>query len=137
MVRFMLDTDTCVYLINRRDTSLRATFEEHADAICVSVIAHAELCYGVEHSKHVDRNRRELKQFLRDLDIVAFDKAAGSHYGDLRETLTRKGTPIGGNDLLIAAHARSIPAVLVTNNEREFARVPDLQTENWLDQGPL
>ncbi|MYD98291.1 MAG: type II toxin-antitoxin system VapC family toxin [Gammaproteobacteria bacterium] len=128
----MLDTDTCIYLINRRDRSLQTTFQRHAEAICISAISHAELCYGVEHSNRVGRNRHALTEFLSDLDVVSFDQTAGTHYGQLRETLTREGTPIGGNDLLIAAHARSIPAVLVTNNEKEFGRVPDLETENWL-----
>ena len=128
----MLDTDICIYLINRRDRSLQATFEQHAEAICISAIAHAELCYGVEHSSRAERNRHALTEFLSDLDVVAFDQAAGGHYGQIRETLTREGTPIGANDLLIAAHARSIPAVLVTNNEKELERVPDLETANWL-----
>ena len=79
----------------------RCRAEPHAGAICISAIAHAELCYGVEHSKQVDRNRHGLAEFLRDLDVVAFDRVAGSHYGDLHETLTRKGTPIGANDVLI------------------------------------
>ena len=128
----MLDTDTCIYLINRRDRLLQATFERHAEAICISAIAHAELCYGVEHSSRAERNRRALTEFLSDLDVEPFDQEAGNHYGQIRETLTREGMPIGANDLLIAAHARSIPAVLVTNNEKEFGRVPELETENWL-----
>ena len=132
MTRYMLDTDTCIYLINRRDGLLQTTFERHAEAICISAIAHAELRYGVEHSSRAERNRHELAEFLNDLDVVSFDQAAGTYYGELRETLTREGTPIGGNGLLIAAHARSIPAVLVTNNEKEFRRVPGLETENWL-----
>ncbi|MDE0178403.1 MAG: PIN domain-containing protein, partial [Gammaproteobacteria bacterium] len=109
----MLDTDTCIYLINRRDTSMLATFEQHAEATCISAIAHAELCYGAEHSTRVERNRQELSEFVADLDVAAFDKVAGDHYGEIRETLAKDGTPIGANDLLIAAHARSLSAVLV------------------------
>lgn len=128
----MLDTDTCIYLMNQRDPSMLATFEQHAKAICISAIAHAELCYGVEHSMRVERNRQELAQFVVDLDVVAFDKVAGDHYGEIREMLARDGMTIGANDLLIAAHARSMSAVLVTNNQKEFGRVPDLKTENWV-----
>ena len=128
----MLDTDTCIYVINRRDSSMLKTFQQHAEAICISAIAHAELCYGVEHSTRVERNRQELAEFLADLDVVAFDRVAGDHYGEIRETLVRDGTPIGANDLLIAAHARGMSAVLVTNNQKEFGRVPDLKTENWV-----
>jgi len=128
----MLDTDTCIYLINRRDASMLAIFERHAEAICISAIAHAELCYGAHHSTRVERNRQELREFVADLDVAAFDEVAGGHYGEIRETLARDGTPIGANDLLIAAHARSLSAVLVTNNQEEFGRVPGLKTENWV-----
>ena len=129
---FMLDTDTCIYVMNRRDAELKATFLELARQICISAITLAELCSCVEHSDRVERNRRQLELFLQDLDVRAFDQLAGTHYGDIRELLTRRGTPIGGNDLFIAAHARSMAATLVTNNGREFGRVPDLQTVNWL-----
>lgn len=132
MTRFMLDTDTCIYLINRRDASMLATLEQHAEVTCISAIAHAELCYGAEHSTRVERNRQELAEFVADLDVAAFDKTAGDHYGEIRERLARDGTPIGANDLLIAAHARSLSAVLVTNNQKEFGRVPGLKTENWV-----
>ena len=129
---FMLDTDICIYLINERDVALRGLFESHAAEICISAITHAELCYGVSHSERVERNRRELDSFLLDLVVLPFDADAGTHYGDIRHVLTQQGIPIGANDLLIAAHARSADATLITNNEREFNRVPDLRIENWL-----
>ena len=129
---FMLDTDICIYLLNERDAALRGLFESHAAEICISAITHAELCYGVSHSERVERNRHELDSFLLDLVVLPFDADAGTHYGDIRHVLTRKGVLIGANDLLIASHARSADATLVTNNEREFNRVPDLRIENWL-----
>ena len=129
---FMLDTDLCIYLINERDGALKAKFESNAGDICISSITYAELCFGVAHSKRVERNSRELDAFCLDLDILPFDTQAGVHYGDIRHALSRPGRLIGANDLLIAGHARSLGAVLVTNNEREFGRVPDLVTENWL-----
>ena len=129
---FMLDTDTCIYLINERDQALRAKFETHAAALCISSITYAELCFGVAHSANPERNARELEGFCVDLEIRSFDAGAGVHYGEIREALQQRGQPIGANDLLISAHARSIGATLVTNNEREFGRVPGLRLENWL-----
>ena len=129
---FMLDTDICIYLINERDEALRNKFELNAHAICISSIAYAELCFGASHSARVEDNRRELENFCLDLDILPFDAAAGIHYGEIRQALTQRGGVIGANDLLIAAHARSTGATLVTNNEGEFGRVPDLRMENWL-----
>ena len=129
---FMLDTDLCIYLINERDAALKEKFEANAGDICVSSITYAELCFGVAHSTRAERNSRELDAFRLDLDILPFDTEAGVHYGDIRHALSRLGRLTGANDLLIAGHARSVGATLVTNNEREFGRVPDLVTENWL-----
>lgn len=128
---FMLDTDICIYLINERDEALRNIFESNAHAICISSITYAELCFGVSHSSRVEDNMRELEEFCLDLDILPFDAAAGIHYGEIRQALTRRGRVIGANDLLIATHARSAGATLVTNNEGEFGRVPGLRMENW------
>lgn len=128
---FMLDTDLCIYLINERDAALKEKFEANAGDICISSITYAELCFGVAHSTRVERNSRELDAFRLDLDILPFDTEAGVHYGDIRHALSRPGRLIGANDLLIAGHARSVGATLVTNNGREFGRVPDLVTENW------
>jgi len=135
---FMLDTDicVCVYVMNERHDALSATFAEHAHEICISAVTHAELWFGVEYSAQVEHNRSQLDGFLRDLDIRPFDVEAGQHCGRIRELLTRRGTPIGANDLLIAAHARSMGAALVTNNSRELGRVPDLETVSWARCAP-
>ena len=129
---FMLDTDLCVYLINERDAALKDKFDANAAYICISSITYAELCFGVAHSTQVERNARELGAFCLRLDILPFDTEAGVHYGHIRHVLSRHGHLIGANDLLIAGHARSVGATLVTNNVREFGRVPDLVVENWL-----
>jgi len=129
---FMLDTDLCIYIINERDAALKDKFEANAENICISSITYAELRFGVAHSKRVERNARELDAFCLDLDILPFDTEAGVHYGDIRHALSQPGRLIGANDLLIAGHARSIGAILVTNNEGEFGRVPDLAIENWV-----
>ena len=128
---YMLDTNICIYLINRRDANLRGRFEDHAAEICISSITYAELCYGVANSALIEQNARELAFFRLDLDILAFGEEAGAHYGEIRHTLRQRGRPIGANDLLIAAHARSVGATLVTNNQGEFGRVPGLRVENW------
>ena len=128
----MLDTDVCIHLINERDEALRGRFETHAAEICISSITHAELRYGVAHSARIKDNARELDAFCLDLEILPFGADAGDHYGEIREALTRRGRLIGANDLLIAAHARAVGATLVTNNEAEFGRVPDLKVVNWL-----
>ena len=133
---FMLDTDICIYLINQRDEALRGKFESNASAIRISAITYAELCFGAAHSARVEENTRELGAFCLDLEILPFDAAAGGHYGEIRQALVQRGRPIGANDLLIAAHARSAGATLVTNNQREFGRVPGLQVENWLEWVP-
>ena len=129
---YMLDTDICVYVLKANNEALEATLAQHAREICISAICHAELWYGVEHSVQVERNRAGLEHFLERLDVQAFGPEAGKHYGDIREQLNRRGTPIGSNDLLIAAHARSMEATLVTNNVREFSRVPGLEVVNWV-----
>ena len=131
---FMLDTNMCIYVINERDPALREQFVEHAGSLCASSISYAELVYGVVHSRRIKHNERELAAFVKDLDILPFGQEGAGHYGDIRHALTKKGRMIGANDLLIAAHARSIAATLVTNNEREFRGVPKLHIENWLKQ---
>ena len=129
---FMLDTDLCIYIINERDAALKEKFEANAEAICISSITYAELRFGVAHSTRVERNARELDAFCLDLDVLPFDTEAGVHYGDIRHALSQPGRLIGANDLLIAGHARSVGAILVTNNQGEFGRVPDLAIENWV-----
>ena len=128
---FMLDPNICIYLINERDEALRERFEANAREICISSITYAELCYDVAHSARTTQNARELEAFRIDLDILPFDQDAGRHYGEIRHALAKRGRPIGANDLLIAAHARSAAATLVTNNAGEFGRVPGLRMENW------
>ena len=128
---YMLDTNICIYLINQRDAVLRQHFEVHSSEICISSITYAELYYGVANSARVEKNARELASFRLDLEILAFGEEAGTHYGEIRHTLRQRGQPIGANDLLIAAHARSVGATLVTNNPGDFGRVPGLRIENW------
>jgi tRNA(fMet)-specific endonuclease VapC len=130
----MLDTNICIYIIKARPHAVLAAFEAHnVGEIGISSITVAELQYGVAKSQHPQRNRVALGQFLAPLVVADFDAAAAESYGGIRAKLERQGTPIGSLDALIAAHALSLDAILVTNNVREFSRVPALQVENWVE----
>ena len=100
--------------------------------IGVSSITVAELQYGIQKSQHPEQNQQALERFLMPLVIADFDEKAAAVYGDIRATLETQGTPIGALDILIAAHALSLNITLVTNNIREFARVPGIQLVNWV-----
>ena len=128
----LLDTNICIYLINMKPPAVLARFRQYrmGEIGLCSVVA-AELALGVAKSQSA-RNRQALEMFLAPLTILPFDAAAVWIYGDLRADLERRGTPIGSFDTLIAAHALSQQALLVTNNTREFAKVPGLQLDNWV-----
>ncbi len=130
---YMLDTNICIYVLKNHSDKLRHKFKVTKD-ICISSVTYAELCFGIENgSDNLKEERwRQLGIFTQRLLIDPLDENSGKHYGSIRAQLKKDGTPIGNNDLLIAAHARSIDAVLVTNNVREFNRVPNLVVENWI-----
>ena len=128
----LLDTNICIYIINAKPAAVLARFQQYrlGDIGLCSVVA-AELAYGVAKSGSA-RNRQALEMFLAPLTILPFDATAVWAYGDLRADLERRGTPVGALDTMIAAHALSLQAMLVTNNTREFAKVPGLQLDNWV-----
>ncbi|MCE7507620.1 MULTISPECIES: type II toxin-antitoxin system tRNA(fMet)-specific endonuclease VapC [Alloalcanivorax] len=131
-LRYLLDTNICIYIINRRPEKVFRHFESlRAGNVAVSSITAAELAFGVAKSGS-KRNQQALGKFLAPLEVMAFDEAASERYGDLRTYLEACGTPIGSLDTLIAAHALALGVTLVTNNLREFRRVPDLALENWV-----
>lgn len=134
MTRFLLDTNICIYCIKRKPRAVLDRFRaQPAAAIGVSAVTVAELEFGVSKSADPARNRAALIAFLAPLEIAAFDDRAAEEYGRIRAHLQARGTPIGPLDTLIAAHALGLGATLVTNNEREFRRVPGLNVENWVD----
>jgi len=104
--------------------------------MCISSVTYGELCYGIENGDSTMRDERwwQLDIFTQRLHIDPWDENAARHYGFIRAMLKKQGNIIGNNDLLISAHARSMNAVLVTNNVREFSRVPDLTIENWVEE---
>ncbi len=128
----LLDTNICIYIINAKPPAVLLRFRQYrlGEIGLCSVVA-AELAYGVAKSGS-PRNRQALEMFLAPLMILPFDEAAVWTYGELRSQLERQGTPIGSMDTLIAAHALSQHATLVTNNTAEFARVPGLLLDNWV-----
>ncbi|MCP4624000.1 MAG: type II toxin-antitoxin system VapC family toxin [bacterium] len=132
MKEFMLDTDICSYIIKERPPGVAAYFRKlKMDQICISVVTYAELIYGVEHSSSKKINRQIVDEFIKHLDVIEWNKAAAEHYGNIRADLKKRGAIIGAMDMMIAAHARSKKAVLVTNNESHFARIKGLKIENW------
>ncbi len=132
-MKLMLDTNICIYLIKQQPPSIIERFLAHpVGDIGISSITVAELAYGVSKSRQSSKNRHALEQFLAPLQVAGFDQAAAWSYGRLRGQLEAKGTPIGSMDMLIAAHALSLEVRLVSNNVREFQRVPGLRLENWV-----
>jgi tRNA(fMet)-specific endonuclease VapC len=128
----LLDTNICIYIINAKPPAVLERFKNYrlGEIGLCSVVA-AELAFGVAKSGSA-RNRQALEMFLAPLTILPFDEPAAWAYGDLRAELERRGTPIGSLDTMIAAHALSQQATLITNNSREFALVPSLHLENWV-----
>ena len=134
MISYMLDTNICIYVINARPATVLARFrQERLGQIGISSVTAAELAFGVAKSGSA-RNREALEMFLSPLEVLPFDASVIWHYGELRAGLERRGQPIGALDTMIAAHALASNTILVTNNTREFARVPGLRLENWADE---
>jgi tRNA(fMet)-specific endonuclease VapC len=132
MLRYMLDTNLCIRVLRDRPAGLRARFNAEADGLCISTIILTELLHGAEKSDRPAINRGKVEQFAARLVVLPFDVDAAAHAADIRATLERKGTSIGGYDVLIAGHARSKGLVVVTGNLAEFSRVDGLRCEDWL-----
>ena len=131
-MKLLLDTNICIYIIKQQPAAVLQRFLDYeVGDIGISSITLAELRYGVAKSTHQDRNAKALDEFIIPLEVVPFDAEAAYLYGEIRATLERTGTPIGAMDLLIAAHALALGIPLVTNNTREFARIPELNIINW------
>ena len=132
MPRYMLDTDTCSYVMKRsNDKVLKRLQRTPVSDVCISVITKSELLFGVEVSPRRQQDELALSAFLGYVEVLDFPDLASSRYAKIRADLKKRGAMIGANDLLIAAHARSLGLTLVTNNSREFGRIPHLVMENW------
>jgi len=133
MIKYMLDTNICIYIIKRKPANVIERFRQtKISQVGISSITLSELEYGIVKSSKPDQNRFALAQFLAPMEILSYDDEAAQKYGRLRSFLEKQGTPIGSLDMLIAAHALSIDCILVTNNEKEFNRVPNLNIDNWV-----
>ena len=132
MPRYMLDTDTCSYIMKRSsDAVLKRLQNVPVNDVCISVITKSELLFGVEMSPRREQDEAALSAFLRYVEVLDFRDEASADYARIRADLKKTGTMIGANDLFIAAHARCLGLTLVTNNTSEFERVNDLAMENW------
>lgn len=132
MIRYMLDTDICRYIIRERPLDVFERFKKiDMSQLYISVVTFGELIYGVEHSSSKKINRPIIDDFVHHLSILSWDQKAAEHYGKVRAFLRAEGSMIGSMDLMIAAHARSGAMTLLTNNDKHFNRVPQLDVENW------
>lgn len=132
-MKYLLDTNICVYLVKQKPLQVLQKFHTlMAGDIGISTICVAELQFGVSRSSNPAQNQQALNSILSSLLVMPFDQSAAVSYGQIRTHLERRGVPIGPFDTMVAAHALSLGVTLVTNNEREFHRVPGLQVENWV-----
>jgi tRNA(fMet)-specific endonuclease VapC len=132
MIRYLLDTNIVIYVIKKRPVEVLQAFNENSGRMAISSITLAELFHGAEKSSRCAENLKVIDDFTSRLEVLPYTPKAAQHYGSIRAALERSGETIGINDLHISAHARSEGLVLVTNNLKEFERVPALETENWI-----
>jgi len=134
MLKYLLDTNIVIYVIKQRPLQVLEIFNRHHGRMAISSITLAEMVHGAEKSSDVSRNTAVVEDFVSRLAVLPYDDKAAWHYGNIRSALEKLGQPKGINDLHIAAHARSSGLTLITNNVREFERVPGLLLENWVNE---
>ena len=132
MLKYLLDTNIVIYVLKRRPKEVLEIFNRNASRMAISSITLSELFYEAEKSSNVDKNLEAIEEFVSHLDVLPYDAKASQHYGQIKAALEKRGEIIGENDIHIAAHAISQGLILVTNNLREFKRVPNLALENWI-----
>jgi tRNA(fMet)-specific endonuclease VapC len=136
MTKYMLDTDICIFITRKSEPSLLQKIESVPLQLqCISVVTLAELLYGVQISSMKKKNRAVVDLFARHVEVIDWTQEAANHYAEIRADLKKTGQQLGANDLMIAAHARSMGSVIVTNNVKDFGRVKGLKLENWLHVG--
>jgi tRNA(fMet)-specific endonuclease VapC len=130
---YILDTNICIYIINKSPKQVLDKFLSLNNAkIAISIITYGELLYGIQKSNYTTKSQKILDKFANNINILNTNNNTAKYYGEIRSDLSKNGNIIGNNDLWIAAHAKSLNAILVTNNEKEFNRVDGLRVENWL-----
>ena len=130
MIKYLLDTNIVIYVLKRRPIEALEAFNKNANRIAISSITLSELIYGAEKSANVDKNLEAVEDFVSHLDVFSYDAKASQQYGQIKAGLEKRGELIGENDIHIAAHAISQGLILVSNNLKEFKRVPNLALEN-------
>jgi len=131
MLKYMLDTNIIIYIMKNRPAQVKKRFKQHNEQLSISSITLGELVFGAEHSQQQERNLSDIEAMIARLEVLPFDNKPAYHFGQIRAALYNIGKPIGPYDMMIAGHARSSGLILVTNNIKEFERVPGLQFENW------
>ena len=132
MINYLLDTNICIFTIKRKPPEIREQFRRHHGQMAVSAVTLMELIYGAEKSQAPERNLAEIEGFAARLEVLEYGSEAAKHTGQIRAELARIGKPIGPYDQMIAGHARSRGLIVVTNNLREFERVPGLRVVDWV-----
>jgi tRNA(fMet)-specific endonuclease VapC len=132
MLKYLLDTNIVIYVLKRRPKEVLDIFNANASRMAISSVTLSELMYGAEKSLNTDKNLEAVEEFVSHLEVLPYDAKASQHYGQIKAALEKKGQIIGENDIHIAAHAISHGLILVSNNVREFKRVPNLALENWV-----
>lgn len=131
MLKYMLDTNICIFTIKNKPQKVRETFERQHGRLCISAVTLIELIYRAEKSAFPEKNLAVIEGFAARLEVLKYDEDAATHTGQLRAELARAGAPIGPYDQMISGHARSKGLILVTNKLSEFVRVPGLRVEDW------
>ena len=131
MLKYLLDTNIVIYTMKNRPQPVKKRFQQHHGQICISVVTLGELVFGAEHSQQVERNLADIEAMIARLEVLPMDARAAYHFGQIRAALYKDGQPIGPYDMMIAGQARASGLILVTNNVKEFGRVPGLVLENW------
>jgi tRNA(fMet)-specific endonuclease VapC len=131
MLKYLLDTNIVIFTMKNRPQQVKRRFQQHHGRMGISTVTLGELVFGAEHSQQVERNLADIEAFTARLEVLPFDNKAAYHFGQIRAMLYRIGQPIGPYDMMIAGHARASGLNLITNNVKEFERVPGLLLEDW------
>jgi tRNA(fMet)-specific endonuclease VapC len=132
-LRYLLDTNICIYIAKHRPLTVKQKFQQlEPETVGMSFVTYGELYYGAEKSQHREIALHKLAQLIIHIPVIPPIEQMAIQYGQLRARLEQAGTPIGNNDLWIAAHALALNLILVSNNTKEFERVPNLKVENWV-----
>lgn len=133
MLKYLLDTNIVIYTMKNRPQQVKRRFKQHKDQMCISSVTLGELIFGAEHSQQVERNLTDIEAIIARLEVLPFDNKAAYHFGQIRAALYNIGKPIGPYDMMIAGQTRASGLILITNNIKEFERVPGLILENWVN----